>query len=811
MRTFLLKWYQILGGIVHYYSLSLLPFTLFSPWKRLVDNSEQPGFHPEKLLEQFTFNLISRLIGAIVRSLVFVAGIIHLSLAFAIGLFCLFLWLICPPLGLPTFLFSDHYAFRQLQKLVTSLNAATDSSRLMLLLKSLPGKFLLNHLAISPSDFSALANGPIPKFSQDKISTFSDLVETCLTPEVWPETTLKKININYKDLRLTAKRWDARHVDSFLGGIADIRFSGPGIGTELLFGYTPELNKYVDDLSKPQPFSHHLVGREQLVVRMERALSSGSSIVLTGLPGVGKKTVVLEFAKRAMNGDLGKGLIYKRVLELDYTFLMSQSMDISQKKANLSVLLSEASQAGNVILVIKDLHRLTSRDVEGLDFTDVFEKHLESGNLKIIAVSSQEDYERFLFSNSRLRKHFEAIEVVPPSKDVALEILTNSADDWEISKKITVTTQALTEIIEGSDKYITETPFPEKALEVLDRTISLIERKDKNTIFPDDVDSVLADQTGIALARLTEKEKEILGNLEEVLHTKLIGQEIAISQIAKSLRSRSVGAKDESRPIGSFLFLGPTGVGKTQTAKVLSQVYYGSEKNIIRFDMAEYTGDEGLARLIGSVGKNFPGALTTAIKNKPSSILLLDEIEKAPPEIFNLFLNLLDEGYIVDAFDRKISARHLFVIATSNAGSEYIRQSVIKGVEGEKLQTEVLDYVQKNHTFSPEFLNRFDGVVVFTPLSKPDLKHIASLLLQELAAKLKDQNISLQITDDVCAKLAEDGFEPEFGARPMRRIVDVEIGDIIGKAILKNTLVSGSVFKLIPQSKKSHYTVDLIN
>jgi len=350
--------------------------------------------------------------------------------------------------------------------------------------------------------------------------------------------------------------------------------------------------------------------------------------------------------------------------------------------------------------------------------------------------------------------------------------------------------------LEGSDKYITDTPFPEKALELMDL---VVENKviDGSMITKNEANKVLSDKTGISIVRLTEVEKEKLTNLEEIMGENLIGQKIAVNLIAKSLRSRVVALGNEKKPIGSFLFLGPTGVGKTETAKVLANVYYGSRDSILRFDMAEYVGQEGMERLIGSVANNRPGVLTKEIKNKPASLLLLDEIEKAPKEIYNLFLTMLDEGYINDASGDKVVCRHLFVVATSNAGATFVREEVKNGVTGEELQKRVVEYIQKEGIFSPEFLNRFDGVVVFEPLTGDDLISIAKLILEDLKQDLMKKNINLDFGQDVVEKLAQDGFDVEFGARPMRRIVELVLGDLVGVAILKNEIKAGDRIKLM--------------
>src|SRR3990172_9326995 len=693
-------WGYALLRVIHYFSLPQLPQSLFSPWKRLIDTSPTTGFNFSRELEKLSFNLISRGIGAVVRIFLFLTGVAVLLLILASGPVGLIFWLIFPPVSLTSFKEYQNRLDLVTAGLLYKIKAHPD--RVLATVFSSPaGKFILTHTSLDPKELAKLPAPSLPW--PEKLETFTEVIQFLLDHQVIKDEFLHPRGCNSQDLLAAAQWWDnLQPKDEKI----PLRFGQPGVGTELLFGYTPTLDNFATDLSTPQSFSSHLiVGRQDLISRMESALLSGNSVVLVGLPGVGKHTVALKFAYRAKEGLLNPKLSYRRILELDYNFLLSETLDINTKKFRLGQILAEASEAGNIILVIKDLHRLTNPQVEGVDFTDVFEQYLDKRDLKIIAISSSADYERFLSANQRLKKYLEPMEIIQPSPKEALDILITAANSAELTKNIIFALPALRQIIDGSDRFITDTPFPEKALDILDELVTYAGSHKVKTITVDHVNAILSQKTAISLTRLTPQDKKILANLETTLHSQLVGQDAAVSLIAKSLRARSLGTKNENRPIGSFLFLGPTGVGKTQTAKALAQVYYGSPSHILRFDMAEYAGFEGLSRLIGSVQQNLPGALTTAIKNRPTSLLLLDEIEKAPPQIYNLLLTLLDEGFITDAFNRKIICQHLFVIATSNAGSEYIRQLVSQGITGDRLQKTVIDYVQKIGTFSPEFLN----------------------------------------------------------------------------------------------------------
>lgn len=763
------------------------------------------GINPAKYLEKASFNFISRGIGAIVRLALFFAGVVFYIFTIGAGLMGIIVWLFFPFIGIPFYDKYKKHPKRFALQIRQSINSHSDAA-VEKLLGNEAGRFLTSHLGVSKKELIQNAQKTRVEISNVPLS-FTDILKIFLDNNTWSEDFLRSKGLLKEDFLLASEWWD--QTQAIVSGFEDDEFSigRPGIGLELLFGYTPTLNKYSVDLSSPKAFSHHLIGRDKIVSRMERSLSGGSSVCISGQPGVGKKTVVLEFAKKAAMGELGAKMAFRRVLEFDYNFLLSDGLDLPHKKTMLSQVLSEAASAGNIILVIRDIHRLVTPEIEGVDFTDILEKFLEKRDLKIIVIVSNSDYERFLSQNLRLRKFLDIIDVYPPTREEAMQILFEAAKRWEKTRHKIITAPALRKVLDGSDRYISETPFPEKALELLDSVVSLAEQKNKDTIVVEDVNTVLSEKTGISFARLTEKEKDKLGNLEEIIHKGLVNQNTAVSLIAKSLRARSVGVRDEDRPIGTFLFLGPTGVGKTQAAKVLAEVYYGSSREIIRFDMAEYAGNEGLTRLIGSTARNQPGVLTTAIKNKPASLLLLDEIEKATPEVFNLLLTLLDEGYMTDAFGRQVSGRHLFIIATSNAGAEFIREQVESGVKGEDLQKVVVDHIQKQNIFSPELLNRFDGVVVFEPLTNENLVQVAGLLLKELSANLHKKGIFLEVSEDAARKLAEDGYDPSFGARPMRRIIDLTLGDLLGSAMLRGELKDGDRIQLLPLSGKNEYKV----
>ncbi|MCI0531407.1 MAG: hypothetical protein L0Y74_05615, partial [candidate division Zixibacteria bacterium] len=390
--------------------------------------------------------------GAMVRLSLFIIGIISLIPVSIVGLIGLVAWVIFPPLGLVYYLFQDPNSEKLLQKLAHRISHSS-SDPLVPLFDSLPGRFLLIHLNTDPVQLAAQKPASLSFTTPPK--NFASIIQQFIDSGLWDEQVFKQKGFNFSHLLLAAHWWDRRQ-GLAPDDVTSRNFNRPGIGLELLFGYTPTLDKYGTDLTLPQTFAHHLIGRSDIVNRIERSLTIHRSAVLVGLAGVGKKTVVYEFAHRCRTGSLGTHMSYKRVVELDYNFLLSKSIDINQKKALISQILEECVAAGNIVLVINDLHRLTRSDVEGLDFTDIFERFFEK-KLLIIAISSASEYERFIRGNSRLLKHLDTIEVVAPQKTQAMEILLEFATMTETSKKIILTAQALESIISGSDKYITDT------------------------------------------------------------------------------------------------------------------------------------------------------------------------------------------------------------------------------------------------------------------------------------------------------------------------------------------------------------------
>jgi len=365
----------------------------------------------------------------------------------------------------------------------------------------------------------------------------------------------------------------------------------------------------------------------------------------------------------------------------------------------------------------------------------------------------------------------------------------------EKTHAVFITYPALVSAANLADRYITDGAMPEKAIDVLERAVTEAVNAGDRFVTKQHAERAVEERTHIPVEKASGEEAKKLLNIEEALHQRVIGQHAAITAVANALRRARTGLHAGKRPIGSFLFLGPTGVGKTETAKALAQIYFGAEDAMMRFDMSEFQGPEGVNKLIGSFETSTPGALANALRSKPFSLLLFDEFEKSSQDVVNLFLQILEEGFFSDARGKRVSVRDAIIIATSNAGSNLIWDMVQQGKDVVALQKEVIDAIRQQGMFTPEILNRFDAIVVFEPLDKEKLREVAKLLLEELARNLKKQEIELVITEELIAKVVEMGYDPVMGARPMRRAIADRVEQIIARKLLEGTLQRGGTLQ----------------
>lgn len=582
----------------------------------------------------------------------------------------------------------------------------------------------------------------------------------------------------------------------------------PGIGRGWVAGYTIGLDRFSREITKEfeqERFELHAIGHDEEIQEIERILvtSGRHNVLVVGESGTGKETVIHGLARMIYEGTCLPEIQHKRVLRLDVDALLAGLTTPGEMSERVISVFQEAVKARNIILVIEKFDNFVweAYGLGKIDISSVIEPYLASPHLQVIGSTDLEGFHKRIERNPLIMKQFERVEIKEPAERESLLILEEIVPLIEQRNGIFITYPALRDVVRKATSYLQDIAMPDRAINLLEETaVYVAKQKKEKLLIPADIDHVLTERTGIPIGKMAEREKEILTHLEDILHQRLINQEEAVRAVASAMRRARTGLVSKKRPVGSFLFLGPTGVGKTETAKALAQAYFGNEETMIRFDMSEYQDSSSINRFLGSAEFNLPGELPKAVRDRPFSLILLDELEKAYPNILDLFLQVLDEGVLTDAFGKKVNFQNTIIIATSNAGANLIRELIQEGRSPTEMEEKILDVIQKQGIFRPEFLNRFDGVIVYRPLSHEHLLAIADLMLQKLAQRLAEKDMELTITPKLKEKIVEVGYKPEFGARAMRRVIQEKIEDAIAKKILSGELQRGGTVTIDPHT-----------
>jgi ATP-dependent Clp protease ATP-binding subunit ClpC len=581
---------------------------------------------------------------------------------------------------------------------------------------------------------------------------------------------------------------------------------------------TPSLNKYSRDLTalakegKLDP----VIGRTDEIETLVEVLSrrTKNNPVLIGEPGVGKTAVVECLAQQIIAGKVPEGLKDKRLLELSLTSLIAGTRYRGEFEERLQTVLEEIRNHQEELLIFVDeLHTVVGAggNEGGLDTANVLKPSLARGELHLIGATTLNEYHKHIEKDAAFERRFQPITIAEPSLPDAKAILFGLRERYEKHHSVTIADPAIVAAVELSHRYMSQRFLPDKAIDLIDQAAARAHIAGLSTVDAQNIADIVAKLTGVPLAELTQLEREKLLNLEEKLHERVIGQEEAIRAVANAIRVSRVGLSSKHSPIATFLFLGPTGVGKTEVAKALADTMFGSEDNLVRIDMSEYMERHSVSRLIGSppgyIGHDEGGQLTEIIRRRPHSVILLDEIEKAHPDVYNLLLQVFDDGRLTDSKGRVVDFSNTIIIATSNISTKISKATSIGFTLGEEPETaqkhKTTDFLK--HHFKPEFINRLDEVIAFHSLEKKHIGQIVKMQLTKLKDRLAEQHIQLRYTAAVQKYLAEVGFNPEFGARELRRRIKSEIENQIAKNVLEGLVKQRENIKLEYTPKKGLY------
>lgn len=612
------------------------------------------------------------------------------------------------------------------------------------------------------------------------------------------DNELMKINLSLEDFRqalgfMEANRNEWRKVYIWDEDFGIHHLSG--INRGWLGAPTPALDQISVDLTRMAARSRapEFAGRQEVISEVITVLSQEKdrNVMLVGEPGAGKSTMVNYLAKVILRGDAPGALANKRLVKLEGARLLSSVRTEGELAEKIKLAFEEVEFIEDIIIFIDEIHELGIGDAgKSFNLYSLILPYLESDRFQFIATTEPKNYAKIIERNGSFARIFHKIELGPAKVDDTIKIVTNKAIEEARYNKINTTFIAIKYLVEKSQELIHNRVLPDSALSIYEECLTnAVSKEGLATINLSVVKQVLTRVVNVPIADLEEGQKELLLNLEEEIHKRMIDQEEAVRKVSDTLRRASAQIREKGRPIGSFLFVGPTGVGKTELAKTLAEIYFKNQDAFIRFDMSEYQTVQSINRLIGE-GDN-PGELTEAVKNRPYCLILLDEFEKAEPKILNLFLQVLDDGRLTDSGGEMTDFTETIIIATSNAGSLMIAQGLQSGKTIDELEPQVKGELMQ--IFKPELINRFDAVVPFKPLSHEDLKQIVEIKLTWLKKIMKKEGYLIDFRSDVIDKLAIIGFDSMLGARPLRRVIQDTLEAKLSRMILEGSLPKGEV------------------
>lgn len=776
--------------------------TLFSPWRRDVTFRSWVGFHPIRSLNILVSNVISRVIGAFVRLFVIAFGTCLFFAVFLLGIIFLFAWIAIP------FLF--------LASLFLFLSGAFAES--LIAIAGFAVGFFFSALGYAETIHN---EGGFEEITERKKRKWFPraLARVGLTMKAIPKQAFKDQAAWEKFL--TEQGLHANHFEEacILERERYLRYLRKGrifsrenlsksqpIGIFWTYAYTPNLDRYGIDLAESDPTEYkdvHFFGRDEERELAELVLerSTQANALFIAEPGIGKRTLIHSLARHIRENRSRSAFFGYRIILLDLGRALSDASARGEDgEAVARALFFEATLAGNIILALENFDQYFEKKNDRPSLGAVFSDMLKHPSFQIIGTMNASAYQHFVSDHAELLKYFEPIMIHEPSEEETYLALIAKFEAVE-RRRVLFTFAAYRRVVELSKRYEWEKAFPERAIDLAEGVIlHWKEHSSNNFIFAEDVEEFVSMKTGMPVGEIGVLEREKLLQLEDILSRRVLGQAEAVKQVAEAFRRHRSGLGEDKKPMGSFLFLGPTGVGKTETAKALAEVCFDNEERMIRLDMSEYQGDDAVTRLIGSKETGETGRLADLVREYPYSILLLDEIEKAYPRALDLFLSVLDEGFLTDGFGQKVNLRNMVIIATSNAGANIIREAIVRQTPVADLRKSVLDSIITTGIFRPEFLNRFGSIVFFKPLGDEHLRGVVEKRLQKFVDRLKgEKDIALAFDAGVTERIIEVGYEPEFGARSLNRFMEDKIEDVVIKKLLSEEIVSGGTIVIRPE------------
>jgi ATP-dependent Clp protease ATP-binding subunit ClpC len=572
-----------------------------------------------------------------------------------------------------------------------------------------------------------------------------------------------------------------------------------GLARDWSFGWTPLLSHFGQNVSQSVESVSllKLSAHDQAIDQIINIFSKNGrqNVVLVGQSGVGKTRIVHSFASKLVDGlsELPVSLRYRQVFILDASSLIAAAPERGGLEKLIPQILNEAYKSKNIIICLDNAHLFFEEGIGSVDISKVLLPILEAGNLRMILAVDEQRFLQIGARNPEIIHVLNQIVVAPSNREETIAIMQDRAVLIEFQSDVVYMHQALTESYRLGDRYVHDLAMPGRALKVMETAANYSEG---GLVTAKSVQQAIEKTLDIKVSVATDNnEREKLLNLEDLIHERMINQKRAVSVVSDALRRARAGVRNQNRPIGTFLFLGPTGVGKTELAKSLAEIYFGGEDRIIRLDMNEYVGSDDVKRLIADGADNM-NSLTARVMKKPFSVILLDEIEKAHPNVLSTLLQLLDEGILRDIKNREVSFRDAIVIATSNAGADRIREHIDRGIDIEKYEDKFVEELISSNQFRPEFLNRFDEIVMFRPLTKPELLQVVDLMIVGVNKTLSLQKISVTVSNEAKEYLVEKGYDPRLGARPMRRVVQRAVENTVAKQMLGGHIEPGSVVEI---------------